>query len=140
MLWSAKSNSFFLPTEGALIQAPDVIAVEDTVFNEFGLSFPPPGKIRIAGKNGLPEWADIPPPAHDEILTQTETEKQNCINKANDYMNRKQWPGKAAIGRLTASDLTQYNQWLDYLDALEAVNTSSAPDINWPVSPAEQAS
>ncbi|EDJ9408532.1 tail fiber assembly protein, partial [Salmonella enterica] len=24
---------------------------------------------------------------------------------------------------------------LDYLDALEAVDTSSAPDINWPVPP-----
>ncbi|MQK17566.1 hypothetical protein EI013_03255 [Escherichia coli] len=30
----------------------------------------------------------------------------------------------------------QYNSWLDYLDALEAVDTSSAPDINWPTPPA----
>ncbi|HIG0354641.1 TPA: tail fiber assembly protein, partial [Enterobacter asburiae] len=32
-------------------------------------------------------------------------------------------------------DLTQYNLWLDYLDALEAVDTSSAPNIGWPTSP-----
>ncbi|WP_275219723.1 tail fiber assembly protein, partial [Citrobacter freundii] len=25
----------------------------------------------------------------------------------------------------------QYNAWLDYLDALEAVDTSTAPDITW---------
>lgn len=42
-------------------------------------------------------------------------------------MNSRQWPGKAAIGRLKGDDLTQYNLWLDYLDALEAVDTSSAP-------------
>ncbi|WP_196297345.1 tail fiber assembly protein, partial [Citrobacter amalonaticus] len=29
--------------------------------------------------------------------------------------------------------------WLDYLDALEVLNTSSAPDIEWPNSPEEQA-
>ena len=29
----------------------------------------------------------------------------------------------------------QYNSWLDYLDALEAVGTSSAPDISWLSSP-----
>ncbi|EOZ9309843.1 tail fiber assembly protein, partial [Citrobacter freundii] len=28
-----------------------------------------------------------------------------------------------------------YNLWLDYLYALEAVDTSSAQDINWPVPP-----
>lgn len=30
-----------------------------------------------------------------------------------------------------------YNAWLDYLDALEAVDTSSAPAIEWPTPPAE---
>ncbi|EOZ9308370.1 tail fiber assembly protein, partial [Citrobacter freundii] len=32
-----------------------------------------------------------------------------------------------------------YNLWLDYLDALEAVDISSAPDIEWPTPPGEQA-
>ncbi|HCR1893061.1 TPA: tail fiber assembly protein, partial [Enterobacter asburiae] len=57
------------------------------------------------------------------------------IGVANDFMNSRQWPGKAAIGRLRGDDLTQYNLWLDYLDALEAVDTSSAPNIGWPTSP-----
>lgn len=58
----------------------------------------------------------------------------------NNFMNSKQWPGKAAIGRLKGDELVQYNLWLDYLDALEAVDTSSAPDIKWPTPPGEQAS
>ncbi|HAN8704343.1 TPA: tail fiber assembly protein [Escherichia coli] len=57
------------------------------------------------------------------------------VDQANDYMNSKQWPGKAAMGRLKDTEKEQYNLWLDYLDALEAVDTSSAPDINWPLSP-----
>ncbi|EEQ6458934.1 tail fiber assembly protein, partial [Escherichia coli] len=97
------------------------------------------GKIRIAGDDGLPAWADIPPPTHEELIEITESERQLLINQANEYMNSKQWPGKAAIGRLKGDELTQYNLWLDYLDALELVDTSGAPDIEWPTPPAVQA-
>ncbi|AHG09331.1 hypothetical protein ECRM12581_13100 [Escherichia coli O145:H28 str. RM12581] len=31
--------------------------------------------------------------------------------------------------RFKGEELAQYNLWLDYLDALELVDTSSAPDI-----------
>lgn len=64
-----------------------------------------------------------------------DAEKQSRIDQANDYMNNKQWPGKSALGRLKDTEKGQYNLWLDYLDALEAVDTSSAPDISWPSSP-----
>ncbi|HAN9558311.1 tail fiber assembly protein [Escherichia coli] len=65
--------------------------------------------------------------------------KQQLINQTNEYMNRRQWPGKAAVGRLKGEELTQYNLWLDYLDALELGDISSAPDIEWPTPPAVQA-
>ncbi|HCQ1777097.1 TPA: tail fiber assembly protein, partial [Escherichia coli] len=81
----------------------------------------------------------IPPPTHAEIIAEAEREKQRRIDVANEFMNNKQWPGKAAIGRLKGEELAQYNLWLDYLDALELVDTSSAPDIEWPTPPAVQA-
>ncbi|STA74766.1 phage tail fiber assembly protein [Citrobacter freundii] len=80
-----------------------------------------------------------PPPTHEELIQAAEFEREYRIDSANEFMNNKQWPGKAAIGRLKDSELTKYNLWLDYLDALEAVDTSSAPDINWPTPPVEQA-
>ncbi|MHA5280092.1 tail fiber assembly protein [Escherichia coli] len=89
--------------------------------------------------DGMPAWIDIPPPTHEEQIAAAELEKQQLINQANDYMNSKQWPGKAAIGRLKGDELAQYNLWLDYLDALELVDTSGAPDIEWPTPPAVQA-
>ncbi|MDZ9594533.1 tail fiber assembly protein, partial [Escherichia coli] len=100
---------------------------------------PPDDKIRVAGKNGLPTWALIPPPSHEELIQQAESERQLLLNQANEYMNSKQWPGKAAIGRLKGDELAQYNLWLDYLDALELIDTSGAPDIEWPTPPAVQA-
>ena len=133
--YSQKENGFFTD----LNKAPsDAVEVDEQVYIEFS-GLPPKGKIRIAGENGFPAWSEIPPPTHEEQIAAAELEKQQLINQANDYMNSKQWPGKAAIGRLKGEELAQYNLWLDYLDALELVDTSSAPDIEWPTPPAVQA-
>ncbi|HAV7858943.1 TPA: tail fiber assembly protein [Salmonella enterica] len=70
-----------------------------------------------------------------EMTTIADLEKQSKIEKANEYMNSRQWPGKAALGRLKGDEMAQYNRWLDYLDALDEVDTSLAPDINWPEPP-----
>jgi hypothetical protein len=83
----------------------------------------------------MPCWIDAPSKSKEQLIAEAEKVRQVLIAQANDYMNSKQWPGKAAIGRLKGDELAQYNSWLDYLDALEAIDTSSAPDINWPVPP-----
>lgn len=81
------------------------------------------------------KWVTDSDAKHAADVATAEAEKQSRTNLANDYMNSKQWPGKAAMGRLKDAEKEQYNLWLDYLDALEAVDTSSAPDINWPEKP-----
>lgn len=113
----------------------EYIKVDESVFTEFSAT-PPVGKIRGTGDDGMPAWVDIPAPTQDKLISEAVREKQRRIDAANEFMNSKQWPGKASIGRLKGDELAQYNLWLDYLDALEAVDTSSAPDVNWPVPPA----
>lgn len=76
------------------------------------------------------------PPTPEELISAANADKQSRIDQANAYMNGKQWPGKAAVGRLKGDELAQYNLWLDYLDELEVVDTSKAPDITWPTPPA----
>ncbi|MGJ3536762.1 tail fiber assembly protein [Citrobacter portucalensis] len=71
----------------------------------------------------------------DARVQLAEGERYRRIQEANDFINRQQWPGKAAMGRLKDTEKAQYNLWLDYLDALEAIDTSSDPDINLPVPP-----
>lgn len=115
------------------------VDIDEVIFREYFYDTPPEGKYRCVGEDGLPAWADIPPPTREEQIASAETKKQQLINQANDYMNSRQWVGKAAIGRLKGEELAQYNLWLDYLDALELVDISSAPDIEWPTPPAVQA-
>ena len=72
----------------------------------------------------------------DAQIKLADDEKSRLTQGANDYINSKQWPGKTAMGRLKDTEKAQYNLWLDYLDELEAVDTSTAPDIIWPEAPA----
>lgn len=137
--YSAKTNSFYplslkADYENGIGWPDDAVPVNGEMFTEFSEQ-PPQGKKRVAGLDGHPAWGDISPPTYDEIVAQAAVEKQNRINTANDYMNSKQWPGKAAISRLKGEEITQYGLWLDYLDALEAIDTSSAPHISWPIPP-----
>ncbi|NUL88201.1 phage tail protein, partial [Escherichia coli] len=73
-----------------------------------------------------------PEKTKEQLIQEAELEKEGRIRAANDFINSKQWPGKAAIGRLKGDELEQYNLWLDYLDALDAVDTSTALEIDWP--------
>jgi len=137
-LYDAVTNAFYPldmqdDYESAGAWPKNGVEVDEDLFASF--QTPPSGKIRIAGDDGYPTWGDTPPPSHDEQVALAETEKQSRIEEANVYINSKQWPGKAAMGRLSDTEKTQYNAWLDYLDELEALDTSSAPDIQWPTAP-----
>lgn len=143
-MYAYANNSFYPFSMREVYEASDswpteYIEVDESLFTEFS-SPPPVGKIRGTGDDGMPAWVDIPPPTQGEIIAEAEREKQHRIDIANEFMNGKQWPGKAAIGRLKGDELAQYNLWLDYLDALDAIKTTSAPDIKWPTPPVEQAS
>lgn len=112
----------------------DLVKITDETANEFSQQFPR-GKTMSHDNNNQPCWVDIPPPTRDELIAAAELDKQRRTDEANAYMNSKQWPGKAAIGRLKGDELRYYGLWLDYLDALVAVDTSSAADIIWPLPP-----
>lgn len=112
----------------------DAILVSDEIASKYWMVTPPDGK-RLGSVKGNPAWVDIPPPTQEELISQAETERKRRVLDANEFMNSKQWPGKAAIGRLKGDELASYNLWLDYLDALLSLDVSSAPNVKWPGRP-----
>lgn len=140
-IYDAKTNAFYPYSNKVNYLAAGLWPETGVDFEEDGFAgwqadAAPAGKIRIAGADGMPSWADIPPLTHEQLVSAAEADKQKRIDSANAYMNSKQWPGKSAMGRLSDAEKAQYNLWLDYLDALETVDTSTAPDTTWPVQPA----
>lgn len=134
--YSAKNDvfipaSFIAEYEEAGWDFSDAIDVDDDVYLEF--INPPAGKVRVAGKDGLPAWEDIPLPTKEQLIEQTEAKKQSLIAEVNTETEMLR--AKLALGRIKDDEKALLNAWLDYLDELEAVDVSTAPDIEWPVAP-----
>lgn len=105
------------------------------VFSEFFSELPPAEKIRTAGPDGLPAWTDIPKPSKGELINQAEQERQRRIDDAMQSISVIQL--KLQAGRkLTADETVKLNITLDYIEAVEALDTSTAPDISWSTIPA----
>lgn len=141
MFFSAANNGFYNEKlKGSYYDKynawpADAVELTEAEVAEFSSGTPPAGKMLGADSTGMPAWLDVPPPTHEEQIEEADAKKQQRIEQVNSYMSSKQWPGKAAMGRLTDEEKVKYNAWLDYLDALEAVDTASVPDINWPDEP-----
>ncbi|AWQ18491.1 tail fiber assembly protein [Pantoea ananatis] len=138
-IYSARQNLFYaLMFKDDYVKAgswpDDAVEVEESVSDEFN-SNPPEGKMRVADSKGNPSWADVPPPSKEELINTATSKQTGLIQEANAFMNNRQWPGKAVLGRLKGDDLAAYNKWLDYLDALYATDLSKAPDVSWPAKP-----
>lgn len=74
-----------------------------------------------------------PPVTKEQLIAEAEAKKQTLIAEvtAETAMLR----AKLALGRIKPDEKALLNSWLDYLDELEAVDVSAAPDIDWPVKP-----
>ncbi|EFA4480529.1 phage tail protein [Escherichia coli O2] len=77
-----------------------------------------------------------PPPekSHDELVAEAEQQKQTLIDAAMASISLIQL--KLQAGRkLTQAETTRLNAVLDYIDAVTATDTSTAPDVIWPELP-----
>ncbi|MEK9495100.1 tail fiber assembly protein [Photorhabdus sp. P32] len=137
--YSATTNAFY-PVEwkqdytNAGSFPSDAVKVNEAVFIEFASNIPPEGKYRIAGKNGLPEWANIPQPTKEELQQQAKSQKQQLIAEATNQIA----PLQDAMDLNMANDeeKAQLVAWKKYQISLNRIDVTLAPDINWPEKPA----
>ncbi|MGD2945756.1 tail fiber assembly protein [Escherichia coli] len=84
------------------------------------------------------KWVTDTVAQHSAAVGAAEAQRQSLIDTAMASISLIQL--KLRAGRnLTQAETTRLNAVLDYLDALEMVDTSSAPDIEWPTPPEVQA-
>lgn len=137
MFYSPKSNAFY-PSElkedyvSAGSWPDDGIAVDASVFIEFS-SPPPVGKVRVTGDDNLPSWGDIPPLTQEELIDQAETKKTGLISSAKQTISL--WQSELLLSNISDDDKASLTAWIAYIKAVQVVDTSKAPDINWPVAP-----
>ncbi|WP_323836965.1 tail fiber assembly protein [Photorhabdus africana] len=110
----------------------DPISVTDDIFNTFS-GIPPTGKILSSGKEGLPCWEDIPPPKKEELISIAESQKAQFISLANEKITP--LSDAVELGIATDEEMLLLKEWKKYRVMLNRVDTSTAPEIDWPISP-----
>lgn len=136
--YSAKENAFY-PAEmqisykksGSWVN--DGKWVDESVFTEFAISPAPAGKMRVAGKNGMPKWGDLPKPTKEQLIAEAEQQKQSLLAEATEAIAPMQ--DAVDLDIVTDEEIVLLKEWKKYRVLLNRVDTSLAPDIEWPQKP-----
>lgn len=138
-LWSIKYNAFFpmLISKSYISNGwdlSDAIEVSRELFETYSAS-PPAGKTRGAGSDGLPCWVDVLPIelSRDESIAVAESQKAFLLQSAQQTISL--WQTQLQLGMISDSNKQKLIEWMKYIEAVQAVDTNAAPNINWPAQP-----
>ena len=138
-LWSPSKNAF-IPARmvedyrNAGWDIDELIPIDDAVFAEYSAT-PPDGKIRGISADGFPEWADAPQLTTEEQIALTERKKLSLRASADSEIAWLQDAVDAGIA--TAEESAAMAEWKKYRVLLMRIDTSKAPDVEWPIMPKE---
>lgn len=139
--WSASTNAFYAvalreeyEVSGSL--PSDITDIDDIVASVF-MGMPPEGKERGVGADNMPAWKDLPLPSQAQLASQADVKKVELRTAADSEIAWRQDAVDAAIA--TDEETAALAEWKKYRVLLMRVDTSTAPDIDWPTQP-EQAS
>ncbi|MDL4913069.1 MAG: tail fiber assembly protein [Enterobacterales bacterium endosymbiont of Blomia tropicalis] len=135
--YSAKTNIFYVieDKEGYAEFGnwpDDVKSISDEIWEKFSVQGPP-GKMRGAGKNGLPCWVDIPPPTREEQIEAAERKKAQLMAEAAKAIAPLQ--DADDLGMAMVEEKSALISWKTFRVKLNRIDTSVAPDIEWPEVP-----
>lgn len=136
-LFSSKLIAF-IPENMAIdgSYSPDVtdnlIVVSNEELSTYWRQEPPVGKM-LGAANGRPAWVDLPPSTHEELVASANAKKSQLKLVADSEIEWRQ----DAVNDGSASDreIADLAAWRKYRVALMRVDTSKAPDIEWPDMP-----
>lgn len=137
-LYDSKSNTFYpiiLKSEyvSSGLWPENGVEVSEETFTEY--QTPAPGKERIAGNDGYPAWADIPPPTKEELAHNAENERQRRIAHADAMML--DWRTELMLGEISDVNRTKLSAWMAYKSEVKSVDVTTDPEhVNWPIPPA----
>lgn len=75
-----------------------------------------------------------PEKSHEELVAEAEQQKEALLSEAQTTISL--WQTELQLGIISDEDKASLIAWMQYIKALQAVDTSIAPDIIWPEKPA----
>lgn len=112
---------------------PDTGVEVDEATKEKYTGAAPEGKRLGADENGNPTWLDTPPPSKEQLVAEAKAKKQTLIAEATVAIAPLQ--DAVDLGMATPEEDAKLKEWKIYRVLLNRIDTSSAPDIEWPLNP-----
>lgn len=109
----------------------DAVDVTDEIYYKYSCT-PPEGKV-LGTEGNQPTWVDCPPPTQKELIAAAEQQKAALLAEAQATISL--WQTELQLGIISDEDKASLIAWMNYIKAVQAVDTSTAPDINWPYKP-----
>ncbi|BAE74840.1 Caudovirales tail fibre assembly protein [Sodalis glossinidius str. 'morsitans'] len=113
----------------------DSVEVGEEIFIKF--QNPPPGKLRGGDANGYPCWVDAPPPTPEDAKRSVALTKKSQLDDAGRIIEPLQ--DAVDLNMATEAEKAALRAWKKYRVFLNRVDISTAPDIDWPTPPDEEA-
>lgn len=135
-IFDKKTNAFYPVAlqqeyENAGMWPESGVEITEEVFASF--RNPPEGKMLGSDKKGNPVWVDVPPLTHEQHVTIAESQKQALIAEASEKTEL--WRTQLMLGIITEEDKDSLKEWMLYVQEVQALDVSTAPDIALPVKP-----
>lgn len=111
----------------------DGVEVDEALFTEFTNA--PEGKMRVTGKDGMPAWADIPPPTKEQYIKFAEITRMGFRSTADSEIAWRQ--DAVDVGIASEEETAALAAWKEYRVLLMRVDTNTAPNITWPEQPSQ---
>ncbi|MFS2221146.1 tail fiber assembly protein [Pantoea sp. B65] len=127
--FSKKENGFFINPEDA---PSDIVEISESEWEHL-LEGQSEGKLIISNEDGYPILIDLPPPSPAQQIAMAEQQKSALLAEAQSTIGL--WQTELQLGIISDDDKASLIAWMKYIQALNVVDTSTAPDIDWPVKP-----
>ncbi|EOT9495326.1 tail fiber assembly protein, partial [Escherichia coli] len=79
------------------------------------------------------KWATDSDKQHSANVAEAEQQKTNLLNAANSKISL--WQTELQLGIISGDDKASLIAWIGYIKAVQATDTSTAPDVIWPELP-----
>ena len=134
------SNLIFIPelweTDGTYTEdnwPSDAVLLTEKQTALYWKQTPPAGK-QLGVVSGLPAWVDIPPPTHEQLVSQAEQQKNQLRKIADSEIEWRKYAVDKGIA--TVEESSAFEEWNLYRVLLMRIDTTKAPGIEWPPTPA----
>lgn len=131
-IWFSAELDAFFQSDWFEEQPDGTVEITESEFEDL-MQKQSTGLLISHDENGDPIAVEPPPPTKEEAVSYAEQQKTALLLEAQATISL--WQTELQLGIISDEDKASLIAWMNYIKAVQAVDTSKAPDITWPDKP-----